>query len=89
MIRFWMELFIQKLLTRFFQFYLQFSKERQEYSLELGYYRGLQYDCQQENVYLCNVRTKRKAIAMKICPACSIILGCLHILMSCAKISLP
>ena len=87
--RFWMELFIQKLLTRFFQFYLQFSKERQEYSLELGYYRGLQYDCQQEKVYFCNLRTKRKAIAMKICPACSIILGCLHILMSCAKISLP
>ena len=51
--------------------------------------RGLQYDCQQEKVYFCNVRTKRKAIAMKICPACSIILGCLHILMSCAKISLP
>ena len=51
--------------------------------------RGLQYDCQQEKVSFCNVRTKRKAMFIKICPACSIILGCLHILMSSSKISLP
>ena len=31
-----LELCIQKLCTRFFQFYIQFSKEQQKYSLELG-----------------------------------------------------